>query len=84
MTATLAGPGNLAWRLSLPGVVAVHDLHIWGLSTTRTALTAHLVHARPDAAALLAEAHGLARGRFHIGHTTLQLESEPLANCPDC
>jgi hypothetical protein len=29
----------------LPGVTAVHDLHIWGMSTTETALTAHLVRA---------------------------------------
>jgi len=70
--------------LALPGVTAVHDLHVWGLSTTRTALTAHLVHDRPDAAALLAEAQTMARTRFHIGHTTLQLEAEPLADCPTC
>jgi len=31
---------------SLPGVVGVHDLHVWGLSTTHVALTAHLV--KPD------------------------------------
>ena len=70
--------------LSLPGVTAVHDLHVWGLSTTETALTAHLCHERPDADALLVEAQAMARGRFHIGHTTLQLEAEPLADCPDC
>jgi cobalt-zinc-cadmium efflux system protein len=70
--------------LALPGVTAVHDLHVWGLSTTETALTAHLCHERPDAGALLAEAQTLARTRFNIGHTTLQLEAEPLADCPDC
>jgi len=70
--------------LAIPGVTAVHDLHIWGLSTTETALTAHLCHERADSDALLAEAQALARGRFSIGHTTLQLESEPLADCPDC
>jgi cobalt-zinc-cadmium efflux system protein len=70
--------------LSLPGVTAVHDLHVWGLSTTETALTAHLCHDRPDAEALLIEAQALARGRFHIRHTTLQLEAEPLADCPTC
>ena len=41
--------------LAVPGVTAVHDLHIWGMSTTDAALTAHLVHERADAAALLAE-----------------------------
>ncbi|MBX9461186.1 MAG: cation diffusion facilitator family transporter [Brevundimonas sp.] len=70
--------------LALPGVSAVHDLHVWGLSTTDTALTAHLVHDRPDATALLAEAQGLARVRFAIRHTTLQLEAGALPDCPDC
>lgn len=70
--------------LGLPGVAAVHDLHVWGLSTTETALTAHLVHDRPDADILLAEAQALARESFGVGHTTLQLESGVLAGCPDC
>ncbi|MFN3932876.1 MAG: cation diffusion facilitator family transporter [Brevundimonas sp.] len=70
--------------LSLPGVTAVHDLHVWGLSTTETALTAHLCHERPDADALLAEAQAMARGRFRIGHTTLQLEAQPSPDCPAC
>lgn len=70
--------------LALPGVSAVHDLHVWGLSTTETALTAHICHSRPDGDALLVEAQALARGRFGIGHTTLQLETEPLPDCPTC
>ncbi|MFT4912825.1 MAG: cobalt-zinc-cadmium efflux system protein [Brevundimonas sp.] len=69
---------------ALPGVRAVHDLHVWGLSTTEAALTAHLVHDRADSAALLAEARGLAREKFGIGHTTLQLESDASPDCPDC
>ena len=68
----------------LTGVIAVHDLHVWGLSTTETALTAHLCYDRLDADALLAEAQALIRSRFAIGHTTLQLEAEPLADCPAC
>jgi len=70
--------------LALPGVTAVHDLHVWGLSTTDAALTAHIVHERPDGDALLAEAQGLARGRFDISHTTLQLETAVLPDCPTC
>jgi cobalt-zinc-cadmium efflux system protein len=70
--------------LALPGVTAVHDLHVWGLSTTDTALTAHLVHGREDASALLAEAQMLARTRFSISHTTLQLEDAELPDCPTC
>ena len=59
----------------LPGVRAVHDLHIWGMSTTETAMTAHLV--TPDEsfgdARLLSVAADM-RTRFRIGHTTIQLE----------
>ena len=69
---------------ALPGVTAVHDLHVWALSTTETALTAHLVHERDDASALLREAQTLAKARFAIGHTTLQLETEAQPDCPNC
>ncbi|OGN49738.1 MAG: cobalt transporter [Caulobacterales bacterium RIFOXYB1_FULL_67_16] len=67
----------------LDGVREVHDLHVWGLSTTETALTAHLVHDRADGAALLMEAQAVAR-RHSISHTTLQLENEALPDCPGC
>ena len=70
--------------VALPGVSAVHDLHVWGLSTSDTALTAHLVHDRPDADALLIEAQTVARSRFNISHTTFQLESGALPDCPTC
>lgn len=65
-----------AYLASLPGVVEVHDLHIWGLSTTETALTAHLVCAedRTDDSRLHDLTHAL-RDRFGIGHATLQIES---------
>ena len=59
----------------LRGVVEVHDLHIWGMSTTETALTAHLV--RPDATIdddLLHQACEQLRERFRIGHATFQVE----------
>jgi len=64
-----------AYLTALPDVVAVHDLHIWAMSTTETALTAHLV--RPmrevDDALLVAAARDL-RVRFHIAHATIQIE----------
>lgn len=59
----------------LEGVVEVHDLHIWGMSTTDVALTAHLIrpcHGGEDA--LLASATQLLRERFGIAHATLQVE----------
>ncbi|WP_339913540.1 cation diffusion facilitator family transporter [uncultured Brevundimonas sp.] len=70
--------------LNLTGVREVHDLHVWGLSTTEAALTAHLVHDRADASVLLAEAQTLARRDFGIGHTTVQLETDTLPDCPAC
>src|SRR3954447_22840891 len=61
------------------GVEALHDLHIWPLSTTETALTAHLV--APDVAstdALLEAARTMLHDRFGIEHCTLQIEREHL------
>jgi cobalt-zinc-cadmium efflux system protein len=63
----------------LPGVAEVHDLHIWGMSTTETALTAHLV--RPGAAIDDAMIHRVCqelKARFHIDHATLQIEDGAL------
>ena len=63
----------------LPGVATVHDLHVWPLSTTETALTAHLV--APDVPStddLLQAARATLHDRFHIGHCTLQIEREHL------
>lgn len=75
--------GVRAALAALPGVTSVHDLHVWGLSTTETALTVHLVHDREDAAALLAESHAAAR-RFGIAHATVQLEHGQAMDCPTC
>ncbi|KST60021.1 cobalt transporter [Methylobacterium sp. GXS13] len=60
----------------LPGVTALHDLHVWAMSTTETCLTAHLLMpgGRPDDAFLMDAAAGI-RERFGIGHTTLQVET---------
>jgi cobalt-zinc-cadmium efflux system protein len=60
---------------ALPGVAALHDLHIWGMSTTETALTCHLVmpSGHPGDAALAAIAQEL-RARFGIVHATIQIE----------
>jgi cobalt-zinc-cadmium efflux system protein len=64
-----------AHLLGLPGVARIHDLHIWPMSTTEFALTAHLViPAGFPGDAFLAEcAHGVAHG-FGITHATFQVE----------
>jgi cobalt-zinc-cadmium efflux system protein len=70
---------------ALEHVDAVHDLHIWPLSTTETALTAHIVTDRADYPdALLAAARGLLHGRFRIEHCTIQVERHHPADHRDC
>lgn len=69
----------------LDGVEAVHDLHIWPLSTTETALTAHLVTPRADFPdELLASARNLLHDRFRIEHCTIQVERDHPADHKDC
>ncbi len=60
-----------------PGVASVHDLHIWAMSTTQTALTAHLVMpAGHPGDAFLAEVCHALEHRFGIGHATIQIERD--------
>ena len=82
-------PGEVRGYLcALKGVAEVHDLHIWGMSTTETALTAHLVmpagHPGDDFIAHVV--HDIEH-RFRIGHVTLQIEmgtsANPCALAPD-
>ncbi|MDC8784723.1 cation diffusion facilitator family transporter [Roseateles koreensis] len=74
----------LAYLAEQPGVRDVHDLHIWGMSTTETALTAHLVMPAgyPGDGPIDAIAQGL-RQRFSILHSTLQVELGEIAH-PTC
>ena len=67
-----------AYLASIAGVTEVHDLHIWGMSTTDSALTAHLV--KPgigDDDRLLAQVCRELHDRFGIEHSTLQVERAP-------
>ena len=61
--------------LAMPGVIGLHDLHIWGMSTTETALTCHLVMptGHPGDAVLNGMAQQL-HDRFGIQHATIQIE----------
>ena len=71
-----------AGLLARPGVAAIHDLHIWPMSTVEVALTAHLVMAdRRREPGFLRETAEILRTRFGIAHATLQIE---VANETDC
>lgn len=63
------------WLGQRPGVSEIHDLHIWAMSTTETAMTAHLVRTETDDAdQFLHDTSGELARRFKIGHVTLQVE----------
>lgn len=68
--------GVEAYLQSLPDVIEVHDLHIWALSTTETALTAHLVRSAGcvDDGLIMRVAQAM-KQKFAIGHVTIQLET---------
>jgi cobalt-zinc-cadmium efflux system protein len=68
---------------SLPQVSAVHDLHVWALSTTTTALTCHIVTpaGHPGDAFLRALQRDLEH-RFGISHATMQVELGNSGECP--
>lgn len=73
-----------AYLAAQPGVREVHDLHIWAMSTTDTALTVHLVRdgATVDDGLLARLRHEL-HHRFRIEHATIQVESgDPAHPCP--
>ena len=70
---------------ALDGVAEVHDLHVWGMSTSENALMAHLVLSDEGASgdALLSRATALLHERFNLSHVTLQLEGPGYAaRCP--
>lgn len=68
----------------LAGVAEIHDLHIWGMSTTETALTVHLVMSDGyPSDRYLAQVAKELRERYGIGHATIQVETgDELHPCP--
>ena len=69
---------------ALPGVVEAHHLHIWSLSTTERAITAHVVRSEPASPEFFSEAQDMLKDRFNLGHATLQVEVGTVADCVDC
>ena len=75
-----------AYLATLAGVTEVHDLHIWAMSTSETALTVHLV--RPGGHpgdAFTAEVCKELRAHYHVHHSTIQIETgaQPCELAPD-
>ncbi len=77
-------PGAVkAFLEQLPGVAEIHHLHVWGLSTTETACTAHVVKREPQLDdQLLKRIADELHTRFGIEHTTIQFEHCEGPDCP--
>jgi cobalt-zinc-cadmium efflux system protein len=72
-----------AFLSAAAGVQEIHDLHIWSMSTTETALTVHLVMPRGHPGdSFLVDLSGELKQRFAIGHATFQVETDPHTACP--
>ncbi len=75
----LSIPAILADLGSIGGVVSVHDLHVWSITSGMPAMSCHVVLRRgEDSIAILAELSRLMRDKYRIGHTTIQIEEETL------
>ena len=71
-----------AYLAGLPGVATLHDLHIWPVSTSATAMTVHLVMpAGHPGDAFLMTACATLRDKHRIGHATMQVETSLEADC---
>ncbi len=66
-------------------VVEVHDLHIWAMSTSENAMSAHITVEAQSSAKLLGEIRGVLAEKFHLSHTTIQLETKEVQlQCQSC
>jgi len=66
----------------VPGVVDVHDLHVWTLTSEMEVASAHLmIGPGTDAHAVLDQAREVLRGSYGIGHATLQVEPDDHEGC---
>jgi len=72
-----------AYLSKIPGVQAIHDLHIWGLSTKEAALTVHLnMPGKTLSSAEYKEVIHELREHYKIGHITIQVEHDAEYPCP--
>lgn len=75
--------------LSVAGVLEVHDLHVWSITSGKESLSAHLKILKGiDSESLLKEVNDVLTRDFNITHTTIQIETETYRDkdhsCPDC
>ena len=69
---------------ALPGVVDVHDGHVWTLTSDMEAASAHLmVRAGTDSHGVLDQARDVLRDRYGVGHATLQVEPDDHTGCDE-
>lgn len=65
--------------LEIPGVTAVHDLHVWTITSGTDSLTGHVVVTdMKDARAILMNAKAVLEEKFKIDHVTIQIEDEEM------
>lgn len=78
-------PDEVAGELQrIPGVVDVHDLHVWTLTSGMNVATAHLMTDREaDAHAVLDQASQMMKVRFGVEHATLQVEPDTHTGCKE-
>ncbi len=69
------------WLHDCPGVIDVHDLHIWPISATQTALTAHLVVPDGGSDGLIELVTAGLKAEFAIEHPTIQIEQSDCNQC---
>ena len=71
--------------LAVPGVISVHDFHVWAITSGKTSLTAHVVYntAYSPEDQLLPAVQSVLAKRFNVHHTTLQYEKTPCTQIDD-
>ena len=71
--------------LSIPGVIGIHDLHVWGLSSNKISLSVHVVHSLSHQGQhqILFQVRELLNHKFNISHATIQCEIEPCEQSND-
>ncbi len=70
-----------AYLSNVTGVARIHDLHVWPISTTETALTCHFVVNNDFDGSAISEVCDTLERKYHIGHSTIQLETRDGRPC---